>query len=311
MDTIRIGTRGSQLAVTQTELVLGAIQETFPNAKVETVTIKTTGDKRQGTPEAGTLDKKAWVRELESAILDESIELAIHSGKDVPFNIEEGTELLPVLTRARPADCFIGRLKEDGSRLTFDEVPQNSKVGTASLRRRASLLRLRPDLEVVEHRGNVPTRIRKLDENPELAGIVLACAGIDRLKDVNVDLEAFDMEDFLPALAQGTLVAQFKSTREDIAQVLKQISDPTCVALYQAERACAARLEVDCHSVLGVLATKDEQEVSLHARVIAADGVEAIEARRSAKMGKQMELLGIQTAEELLSKGADRLLHLD
>ncbi len=304
----RAGTRGSALALCQTEMVLAALRQNFSENSFEYITIATTGDKRQGTPEASTLDKKAWIRELEQAILAKEVDFAIHSGKDVPFDIEDGTALIPVLERAQPADCFIGKLLENGSRLRFEDLSPGAMVGTASLRRAASLLKLRPDLKITEHRGNVPTRIRKLDEDQSLSGIVLACAGIDRLAEVSVAYEAFNVHEFLPALAQGTLVAQYRQGHSDVLEMLQRLCPPALQASYVAERACAERLRVNCHSVLGVYAWYADSLLHLRGRVLSQDGSISIDAHLSQLADRDPRKLGLAVAENLLSQGAEQYL---
>jgi porphobilinogen deaminase len=163
----RLGSRGSALALAQVELIQKAFHEKFPEDELELVIVKTTGDKKQGTPQASISDKREWIHELELGVVEGTIDLALHSGKDVPCEIHEATCLQPVLPRATATDLFIGK-NEKGRRIRFEELPNGARVGTASLRRTAQLLRLRPDLEVVELRGNVPTRLRKLDEGQRM-----------------------------------------------------------------------------------------------------------------------------------------------
>jgi len=305
---LRIGTRGSPLALMQTELVVSALEKAAEGIlSVEVVKLKTLGDRKQGTAEAGHGDKKDWIYELELAVLDGSVDLALHSGKDVPSDFEKGTSLLPVLRRANPCDAFIGRLNpQTGKRLTFDELPTAVKVGTASLRRRAQMLRLRPDLTVIEHRGNVATRIKKMEASDDIYGIVLACAGLERLGET-IERDTFAPDRLTPAINQGTLVAQFKSGREDLNTLLDKIVDSDTLTAWTAERACVSVLDADCKSAVSIYAVVDNREIDLIGRVLTPDGAKCIEEKRRGTLVSAHQL-GLEVGKALLAGGADELL---
>lgn len=212
----------------------------------ELVTITTSGDEGGPAAAAGD-DKSRFVREIERALLDGEIDLAVHSAKDVPGEMPEGLAILGVPAREEPADAWVG----PGGSLA--EVPEGARVGTASLRRRAQLLALRPDLEVVELRGNVDTRLRRLDEG-ELDGIVLAAAGLRRLGRAEEIAFLFGIEELTPAPGQGSLVLEGRIEGvEHIAPALTVTDGPSLVEL-AAERAVVRGLDASCHTPVGACA---------------------------------------------------------
>lgn len=304
---IRIGTRGSALALTQTNTVKDSIEKSNPGVTTEIIEIKTLGDRKQGTAQAVESDKKDWVLDLELALLDSSIDLAIHSGKDVPSDIEEGTSVVSVLERELAFDVFIGAKIDGSARLALGDLPQGAEIGTASLRRKAQLLNSRPDFKIVDHRGNVPTRIRKLDESNTLSGIVLAAAGIRRLAEVDVPFEVIPKEKMLPAVNQGILAVQFASNRLDVAQAVARISHAETADCFIAERECIHLLEADCRSSVCAYAEIVGDTLKMSCRVLSSDGVTCLDsvhqgARRDAA------LLGRKAAEDVISQGAKEVI---
>ena len=193
---ITVGTRSSLLALTQAHkflVELQAISKTDYSELLHSKTqlILTEGDLKQGTQDAGKLTKKAWIREIEDALVDGRIDVAIHSGKDIPADIHEDTKLLPILRREYPFDIFIGKIDENGNRKKFSSLDADALIGTASLRRRLFSQRINPNFKIVEHRGNVPTRLTKLDESESLSGIILAEASLKRLG-FNIEYETLE-----------------------------------------------------------------------------------------------------------------------
>ncbi len=305
---IRLGARASELAIRQSNLVLAGLSRLRSDVKVEICHIQTSGDKKQGTPAASKGDKKDWIYELELALLAKEIDLAVHSGKDVPADIENGTVLYPVLQRANPKDVFIGKMQGDtGRRLSWHDLPVGASVGTASLRRRAQLLKLRPDLNIVELRGNVPTRLRKLDEKTGPQGLVLARAGLERLNLLPSEFYEFSISELMPAVNQGILVAQCRSEDATIEKLLRQLADAELVGLWQTERACVEVLGADCNSALSVYAESLGQEITLSARVFMPDGSQCLEFVHSGP-AQQAQHLGVRVAKRLLELGAATLL---
>ncbi|MCO5326311.1 MAG: hydroxymethylbilane synthase [Solirubrobacterales bacterium] len=238
-----MGTRGSALALAQAQHVLDALA-----VPAELVPIRTSGDERGGVPVAAAGDDKSrFVREIESALLDGRIDLAVHSAKDVPGELPEGLAILGVPARLDPADAWIG----PGGSLA--EIPEGARVGTASLRRRSQLLALRPDLDVVELRGNVDTRLRKLADG-EVDGIVLAAAGLERLGRAGEIAFRFGAEELTPAPGQGALALEGRIEGvEHIAPALTLTDGPSLIEL-TAERAAVRGLDASCHTPVGICA---------------------------------------------------------
>jgi hydroxymethylbilane synthase len=227
---LRVGTRGSALALAQARWVAERVERT------EIVEIATSGDQSRG---AG--DKSRWVDAIEAALVAGEIDLAVHSAKDVPGDLAPGCELVATPPRANPGDVLIG------GEPSLARLPPGARVGTSSLRRRAQLLSVRPDLEVVELRGNVDTRLRKLDAG-EADAIVLAAAGLERL-----GLErAAEPLPFVPAPGQGTLAIEARADDERVRAVLGAVHDPDTFAALSAERAAVRVLEASCQTPVGI-----------------------------------------------------------
>jgi hydroxymethylbilane synthase len=296
---MRIGTRGSALALAQARLVSGWL-----GGENEIVVVKVSGDvpPSGGSPgtDAGGGDKSRWVTELEQALLADEVDLAVHSAKDVPGELAEGLRLLGAPARATPADALIGA----GS---LEELPAGARVGTSSVRRCAQLLAERADLDVVSLRGNVDTRLRKLGEG-QLDAIVLAGAGLARLGRDGEIGAVLDVERFVPAPGQGTLALQARSPDAATAAVVEPILDADATASLQAERAVAAALDADCDTPLGAHAVPAGCGcLNLRAWVGLPDG--------SAWLLDELlggfydpEELGRRVAERLMDVGAQQLL---
>lgn len=307
---IRIGTRGSKLALIQASQVESAISQIIPTAQVEIIKIKTLGDKKQGTPNAKVADKKEWIYELEEALIAEQIDVAIHSGKDVPIDISQHTTLKPVLKREEARDAFVGALEDNGKRLAFSDLPHDGVIGTSSLRRKAQLKLHHSGVKVIDHRGNVPTRIRKLDESGgSINGIILAGASLVRLGFNMLDCELLDPTFMVPALNQGILVAQYRIGDRRIEDALSNLCDTDTCVVWLAERSCATTLQGDCRSAIGIFARMvSNHRIAITCRVLTPDGSECLEESIEGEKNCAKEL-GITVAKRLLSMGADKILH--
>ena len=303
---IKLGTRGSKLALIQTHTVADELYRLNPLLEIEITDVKTIGDLKQGTPLASKGDKKDWIYELELGLLSGGFDLVVHCAKDIPSDIEPGTEVLPILLRQDPLDVFIGK-QVDGRRLSFLELPQGAQIGTASLRRKACLIRLRPDLNIVEHRGNVNTRIEKLDSNPELSGIVLAAAGLNRLGLGHLASYKFTPEEILPAVNQGMLAMQFLSSRADIREIVKSLGDKLVLATWKAERTVVELIKGDCKSSVGIFSTVSNGKLELSARVMLPDGSKCIEVKEIGNIEEPINL-GEKVAKNLFEQGAIEIL---
>lgn len=307
MERLVIGTRGSALALAQTNLIKAELQSKNPGLTVDIQIIKTEGDRKQGTPLAAQSDKKDWIIDLERALLAQEIDLAVHSGKDVPAELETGTEIRSALKRANPFDVFIGRRLSSGARISFSDIPVGATIGTASLRRRASLLSYRKDLLVRDHRGNVPTRLQKLDDSPDLAGIILAAAGLERLALPDVTYEVIDQSIILPAMNQGALAVQIRQGDVRMDRFLTSIVDTNTAAEFAAERAVSEVLGGDCHSAISIFARASGDTITVSSRVFAKDGSSSLAHSGNGPITKAAAI-GQRVAEELLERGGAALL---
>jgi hydroxymethylbilane synthase len=295
---MRIGTRGSALALAQTRLVAQAL-----GGESELVVVKVAGDDPGGegtAPSAAGGDKSRWVSELERALLADEIDLAVHSAKDVPGELADGLELLGAPPRATATDALIGATD-------LDELAAGARVGTSSLRRRAQLLAVRTDLEVVGLRGNVDTRLRKLADG-ELDAIVLAGAGLERLDRADEIGAQLDIERFVPAPGQGTLALQARSGDEAVSEWVAPILDADTGACLRAERAVAAGLDADCDTPLGAYAVPAGCGcLHLRAWVGLPDGSAWLLDELIGGFYEPREL-GARMAERMLQAGAGELL---
>ncbi len=303
----RLGTRGSALALAQTKLFCSEFQNLHRDSEIEIVQITTTGDSKQGTQAATSGDKRDWIHELELAVVSGEIDFALHSSKDIPCEIHEKTELLSVLKRGNPYDLFIGKLDENGERVSFKNLARGSSIGTGSLRRQAQLLRLRPDLQISPIRGNITTRVRKLDEDGLADGIVLAAAGIERVGTIDVKGEELSPEALLPAVNQGTLAVQFNSEGNDLKGYLQSLVDADTQASFLAERATVIELDGDCRSAIGVFAEIDGEELKITSRVFSHCGSTALSASANGAPS-EASALGTTVGRDLLKQGARELL---
>jgi hydroxymethylbilane synthase len=295
---LRLGTRGSKLALRQTEIV----GEYFKSEgfEVEIVPLVSRGDQKQGTPQAACGDKKDWIAGLEEAVLDGRVDLTVNSSKDVPLDILEGTRVLPILPRASCRDVLVVREDQVSS---FDELPEGAIIGTASLRRKAFILSRRPGLNFQAVRGNITTRLDILKSESSLAGIVLAEAGLDRLDISGFRLLEIPSDLLIPAVNQGTLAVQFDERREELAGlVLKSVSKAEFL-IWEAEREVIRVLGADCRSAVGVLGEGSAEAIRLTAGVCSLDGAKRIESHLTGVAPS-----GVELGQRLLDLGAADLL---
>jgi hydroxymethylbilane synthase len=295
--TLRLGARGSALSRAQAELVARTLSGA---CAVEVLAIQTTGDRRSASGEPIAW-KGDFTRELDEALLDGRIDLAVHSAKDVPSAIPAGLALAAVPLREDPRDVLISR-----ERRRLDELPPGALVGTASPRRRAQILALRPDVRVLEARGNVDTRIRRLGEG-RWDAVVLARAGLARLNRLDEIVQIFSDEAVLPAVGQGALAVV---TREDDAatrEIVRILDDPASHSELLAERGFLARLEAGCRGPVAAHARVRERNLRLTGAVFALDGSRAIRDDAEGP-ASDAESIGRALAERLLERGAAELI---
>ncbi len=300
---LTIGTRGSNLAIAQTQEVVNALMKICPETDVEIKKIKTTGDKIQDTTLHDIGGKALFVKELEMALKEGEIDLAVHSMKDVPGEIHGDFEIFPVLARANPKDVLIAKNNHN-----LDTLPLASTVATSSLRRKAQLLAYRKDLNIVPIRGNINTRIEKFRNSQEIEAIVLAKAGIDRLA-LDVDItQILTTEVIVPCVGQGALGIEILKENQDLMEKLKVLQDENVEKCVAAERAFLQRLGGSCYVPVGAYAELIEaSELSITGVVAGLDGQEVLKDTERGPLNAPSEL-GKNIAEKLLAEGADRIL---
>ncbi len=298
---IKIGTRASLLAVTQSTWVKNRIEQQHPGISVELVRITTKGDKILDVPLAKVGGKGLFVKEIEDALLDGRADLAVHSMKDVPAELPDGLRIAIVPAREVPLDAFVS------VRFTaFDELPAGARVGTSSLRRKSQLAGLRPDLTIEDLRGNLDTRLRKLDEGLYDA-IILAGAGLNRLGMQERITSFFQVEQMLPAIGQGALGIELREDDGELLDGLMFLHDPETAVTVAAERAFLLRLEGGCQVPIGGHATLAAGQVTLTGLIASVDGRRILKEQATAPAAEAAEL-GRRLADKLLDRGARAIL---
>lgn len=292
---IRIGTRGSPLALAQTREVCERLQTAHGRGlALEVVTIRTSGDRIQDRPLADAGGKGLFTKEIEEALLAGAVDLAVHSMKDMPTVLPAGLSVRCLLPRADVRDAFIAPRAR-----SLAELPAGAVVGTSSLRRQAQVRRLRPDLAVVSLRGNVDTRLRKLAQGAADATL-LACAGLDRLGLADRIAQRVPVEEMLPAVAQGAIGVETRSDDAAMAELVAPINDQATALAVAAERAFLARLEGSCRTPIAGLAELVAGRIVLRGQVLTPDGRRAHETRREGRPEEAVKLAE-EAADELLA----------
>jgi hydroxymethylbilane synthase len=299
--TLRIGTRGSALALWQAEETARLIRLLPGAPQVELVIIKTRGDLQQDVPLWATPGKGFFTAELDRAQLDNEVDVVVHSLKDLATIMTEGLALSAVLEREDPRDALVTR---DGGDLA--SLPKGARIGTSSLRRRAFLKYSRPDLEQLELRGNVPTRLKKLDEGGYDA-IILAAAGLKRLGLENRISASLEMRAFPNAVAQGIIGICTRAGDEETLRWVRPLDHLPSRIAAEAERGLLRRLEGGCQVPVGALATVQGDRVSLYSAACNLDGADFVSAEAEGPANEAVKL-GVQVAEDLLARGATRVL---
>jgi hydroxymethylbilane synthase len=296
---IRIGARGSALSLTQTELVASALRE---GAEVEVVPIRTTGD-RLSRLEAAMTGKDLFTREIDEALLAGRIDVGVHSLKDLPSRLPDRLTLAAVPPREDPSDVLVSR-----QRKTLASLPPGARVGTSSSRRRAQLLAARPDAEVLEARGNIDTRIRRLDEE-RWDAIVLARAGLARLGRLDEVAEVLPFSTMLPAIGQGALAIVAREDDSAVRDRVSRLDDLVSHREVRAERALLDLLEAGCRAPVAGLARVEGGRLRLAGAVFAPDGSRTLREEAEGP-AEDAERLGRVVAERLLARGAASLIAL-
>lgn len=301
MTILKIATRQSPLALWQAEHIRTRLQQLHPNLQVELVTFVTQGDKILDTPLAKIGGKGLFVKELENALLDGRADLAVHSMKDVPMELPEGLDLPVICEREDPFDAFVSNQYQH-----LDELPQGATLGTSSLRRKCQILQVRPDLNIIDLRGNVGTRLSKLDAG-EYDAIILASAGLKRLGLGERIRHQLLPSVSLPAVGQGALGLECRSNDQAVLDLILPLLHTETDVCVRAERAFNRTLQGGCQVPIAGFATLEQGQLQIEGRVGSVDGKVLLTAQRQGSP-QQAELLGEQLAQDLLAQGAGELL---
>jgi len=297
---IIIGTRGSKLALTQTESVAARLRAVNPGVEVSISRIVTKGDTNHSVPLGQVAGVGIFVKELEEALLKGQINLAVHSLKDMPSQLPEGLCLAAVMERANPADVLVTK----GQKLA--ELPAGASIGTGSLRRAAELTAYRPDLKVVSIRGNVDTRLNKVTKG-ELDGVILAAAGLKRLGWEDRITEYLPIEHFLPAVGQGVLAIEARSDDKETARIVAPLNHLPTRYVITAERAFLRTLAGGCQAPIAALGTVNGDSLHLDGMVMDVKENKVLRGSESGSV-KQADEIGVKLAKRLLAAGADKFL---
>lgn len=300
-NVLKIATRQSPLALWQANFVKARLQALYPELRIELVTMVTKGDVILDTPLAKIGGKGLFVKELETALLNGEADIAVHSMKDVPMQFPAGLGLSVICKREDPRDAFVSNKFS-----CLDELPSGATVGTSSLRRQCQLKALRPDLMIQSLRGNVGTRLSKLD-NGDYDAIILASAGLIRLGLPERITSFIDTNTSLPAVGQGAVGIECRLNDERVQRILAPLADKETTACVLAERAMNNRLQGGCQVPIGGFAELKGDKLHLRALVGALDGSQIIRAEGESAV-ENAEVLGVQIAEQLLVQGADKIL---
>lgn len=298
---LRIATRKSQLALWQAEYVKDLLQQAHPGLEVELLKMSTQGDKILDTPLAKIGGKGLFVKELENGLLDGSADIAVHSMKDVPMELPDGLHLPVICQREDPRDAFVSNTYN-----SLDELPEGARLGTSSLRRQAQIAATRPDLNIISLRGNVNTRLQKLDDG-EYDAIILAAAGLKRLKFDDRIKQCLDPSVSLPAVGQGAVGIECRNDDARINNLIAPLNDSKTQLRVRAERAMNYRLNGGCQVPIAGYAEFERGLVLLRGLVGSVDGKTLIKGE-IAGPPENVEEMGSVLAEDLLSRGADKIL---
>ncbi len=302
-----IGTRGSRLALWQAEWVKSELQRLYPDLKVELNKIKTTGDKILDVPLAKVGGKGLFVKEIEEALLRQEADIAVHSMKDVPTEFPAGLHLAVICKREDPRDAFISQTQDPEFKIQkFKDLPEGAVIGTSSLRRSCQLLNIRPDLRIAQLRGNLDTRLKKLDEG-QFDAIILAAAGVKRLGWHERITEVLPPGISLPAIGQGAVGIECRAGDDFINTLIMPLNHLETSVCVRAERVFLKRLEGGCQVPVGAYARLIDGKVVMEGLVGSISGERII---REQMEGDQdtVEAIGIRLAENLLSRGAKEIL---
>lgn len=296
-----IGTRQSLLALWQSNHISGLLRKQYPDCQVTLKKIVTKGDRILDVPLAQIGGKGLFTKEIETELLDGTVDLAVHSLKDMPTVLPEGLCLTAITTRANVGDAFVSN-----KYASFSELPQGAVLGTSSLRRKAQLLAVRPDLKIVDLRGNVDTRLRKLDEG-QMDAIILAAAGLERLGHADRIREIIPTTVCLPAVGQGALAIECRSDNKEVREMLAFLNDLPTKQATDAERAFLGLIEGGCQVPIGVHAEVENDNVKIEAVIASLDGSKVL---RNNITGPAADAVGLgrKLGQQMLTEGGEQLL---
>lgn len=299
---LKIATRKSPLALWQAEFVKSKLETIYPDLKVELVKMTTQGDQILNSPLSKIGGKSLFIKELEVGIMEGRADIAVHSMKDVPYELPQGFEIGAILERESPFDAFVSN---DFN--SIQDLPVGARLGSCSLRRIVQVKALRPDLEILDLRGNVNTRLKKLDDG-EYDAIILACSGLARLGFDNRIKQDLSPDDSLPAVGQGALGIEIEANDHEISSLIKPLIHQKTQIEVSAERALNATLQGGCSVAIGAFATSENSKLTLSGMVGNVDSGEIIRVQETGETSKPIDL-GIRAAKKLLSLGARELLN--
>ena len=299
---LKIATRKSPLALWQAEFVKSKLETIYPDLKVELVKMTTQGDQILNSPLSKIGGKSLFIKELEVGIMEGRADIAVHSMKDVPYELPQGFEIGAILERESPFDAFVSN---DFN--SIQDLPIGAKLGSCSLRRIVQVKAMRPDLEILDLRGNVNTRLKKLDDG-EYDAIILACSGLTRLGFDNRIKQDLSPDDSLPAVGQGALGIEIKANDHEISSLIKPLIHQKTQIEVNAERALNTTLQGGCSVAIGAFATSEDSKLTLSGMVGNVDSGEIIRVQETGETSKPIDL-GIRAAKKLLSLGARELLN--
>ncbi|MBT8395973.1 MAG: hydroxymethylbilane synthase [Gemmatimonadetes bacterium] len=307
-ERIRIGTRGSALARWQAEHVASALRALPAGPDADLVLIQTEGDKIQDVPLSGVQGKAFFTKEIEEALLGGDVDVAVHSLKDLATVLPEGLELGAIMEREDARDVLLcsSSVAPTGSLSSLNDLPEGARVGTSSLRRRALLARGRPDLDIGDLRGNVPTRVRKLDEG-QYDAVVLAAAGVKRLGLEHRISFYLPLDEFLPAVSQGAVAVQTRSGDAPVSRWVGALDHSKTRATTTAERAFLRTLEGGCQIPVGAIGRVEERGLRLRGTICSLDGTRAVYGEVTGRL-EDAEFLGQSLAQDLEARGGRSIL---
>ncbi|MDW0257318.1 MAG: hydroxymethylbilane synthase [Nitrososphaeraceae archaeon] len=303
-DNYRVATRGSKLALIQTEILSRSLRSIFPSMNCDIITIKSMGDIKRNKFLFSVNEKGIFEKEVDKAVLDERADFAVHSIKDIPTELDGDLVIASILKRESPNDVLIGK-----SKMKLEQLPKNSRVGTSSLRRAVQIKRKNPNVTVIPIRGNVESRVKKCLDGP-FDALVLAEAGLKRLELSNQIIQRFSYLEFVPAPGQGAIGIVCRKDNKKALEVLQKVEDKSTRYAIDAERSLIQYLNAGCRFPVGAIAIPNlrTKRITLHASVFSADGSQSINVKKSDVISNAVKV-GKEVANDLLSRGAGDFAH--